>query len=260
MHKVEPQVFLLGETTLHHPSIKEWLTSLQGEKCLEHIAGTDLEKIIEFAGRRCYKSFDTGLNPNVSQIRKDSEQYHKNILQSQHGSVLEHCNTLWAFENISRVLTHELVRNRLAGISQESLRYVRLTDLGVWLPPEIENNAEAVKIFEETFQYLENQQRRLASLYKIDQITDFSHKKKLTSAFRRIAPIGLATGMVWSANLRSLRWVIEQRTSEHAEVEIRIVFNKVAEIASEKWPMVFQDFRKIEKDGLYHWIPTNHKI
>ena len=222
----------------------------------------DGEKLIELAGRRCYKSFDVGLNPNISKIRKDSETYHKNLLESAHGSVLEHLQMTFAIEGVSRVFTHELVRHRAGcAYSQESLRYVRLNELSFWLPPEIEANPEAVELFEETVGMLEDAQTKLADLFKIAEMESFADKKKLTSAFRRIAPIGLATGILFSCNMRTLRWVIQMRTSSAAEVEIRQVFNEIFEMASQKWPFLFQDFEKVSTgDGLYECKPRCSKV
>jgi thymidylate synthase (FAD) len=92
-------------------------------------------------------------------------------------------------------------------------------------------------------------------------MTDFEQKKKLTSAFRRVAPEGLATGIVMTFNIRSLRWIIEQRTAPWAEEEIRIVFNIVAKDAMARWPMVFQDFKEVDtEDGLLWYQPGNSKI
>src|SRR5437867_13106198 len=79
-------------------------------------------------------------------------------------------------------------------------------------------------------------------------------KKRLTSALRRILPDGLATNMIWSANHRTLRWVIEMRTDPAAEVEIRTVFDRVAEICKEKWPTLYQDFERTSlPDGTGSW-------
>ena len=64
-----------------------------------------------------------GANPNVSKVRADRREYFANILRSAHGSVLEHANYSFALRNVSRVLTHELVRHRAgSAFSQESLR------------------------------------------------------------------------------------------------------------------------------------------
>ena len=100
-----------------------------------------------------------------------------------------------------------------------------------------------------------------AGRFKIDEIKDFGRKKLLTSAFRRAAPIGLATGIGMTFQMRSLRWVIEQRTSRHAEEEIRMVFGQVADDAMQRWPYMFQDFQKVDSgDGLFEYVPQYHKI
>ena len=265
MKRVEPQVYCIAETKINKGSLGRWLVDNDWEECLQHITGSDAEKTAEFMGRRCYASFKVGgehSNPNLTKKREDSNEYHENVLKHQHGSVLRGGNSLWAFENVSRVFTHEVVRNSAGNcFAQESLRFVRLDNINYWVPPEIEDNKEAFEIFESTMAYLEQQQLKLAKIYDIDNIKDFDTKKKLTSAFRRIAPIGLSTGIIIGFNMQSLRWIIEQRTTRHAEVEIRLVFNKVAEIAVEKWPMVFQDFEKIDtEDGLFEWVPKYRKV
>lgn len=265
MQKVKPSVYLIAETSINHDQILSWLGDNYWEPCLEHVQGSHIEKLTELSARRCYKSYKSGgenSNPNITQIRKDSDKYFENILSSGHGSVMEHGVSTWAFENVSRVFCHEVVRHRAGtAISQESLRFCRINDIHYWLPPEIESNPEATNIFEETIQFLEDKQNQLAKLFDIDNCKNFAEKKKLTSAFRRIAPEGIATGIVISFNMRALRWVIENRTTEHAETEIRLVFNMVAEIAKERWPMIFQDFSKIDTgDGLFKWVPENRKV
>jgi thymidylate synthase (FAD) len=83
----------------------------------------------------CYRSWEPGLNPNVSRVRTDSAQYLGNVVRSQHGSVLEHANFTFVLHNVSRVLTHELIRHRAgSAFSQESLRYVRLVRHPVLVP------------------------------------------------------------------------------------------------------------------------------
>ena len=97
------------------------------------------ELLVEFGGRACYRSWEPGLNPNVTRVRNDRREYLENILRSAHGSVLEHASYSFALRNVSRVFTHELVRHRAgSAFSQESLRYVRLTDIGFRVPPALE--------------------------------------------------------------------------------------------------------------------------
>jgi thymidylate synthase (FAD) len=68
-------------------------------------------------------------------VRTDQHEYLGNLLASLHGSVLEHASDTFAFHNVSRVFTHELVRHRAgSAFSQESLRYVRLAEIGFRVP------------------------------------------------------------------------------------------------------------------------------
>ena len=77
---------------------------------------------------------------------------------------------------------------------------------------------------------------------------------------RRIAPIGLATNIGWSCNMRTLRHVIEMRTDPGAEEEIRIVFSKVADIAIERWPNLFADYEVDIINDLPSYKTVNKKV
>ena len=81
---------------------------------------------------------------------------------------------------------------------------------------------------------------------------DFHEKKAKTSFMRRFAPDGVATSIGWTANVRTLRHVIEARTNEGAEEEIRMVFDKVATRMKAEYPYFFGDF---VKNNLGEWIP-----
>jgi thymidylate synthase (FAD) len=85
----------------------------------------------------------------------------------------------------------------------------------------------------------------------------FHVKKEVTSALRRLAPIGLSTDILWTANARTLRHVIEMRTAEGAEEELRMVFNEIALIMQAEAPSLFQDFSR-QDDG--SWVPEHHKV
>lgn len=246
MKRVEPEVYLIAQPQVDYDKLGEYLESIGAEDFQGLAGNSDAEQLCEIMGRLCYNSFVPGANPNVTKIR--TEGYLQNIIKQGHGSVLEHAQVSFIFQNVSRVLTHELVRHRTGvAISQESLRFVRLTDLSAYIPVDIEVNGEALRLFVETINKLEEVQAVLADLYNIDSLS-FSEKKALTSAFRRLAPIGLATTIGWSANLRTVRHVIEQRTTIHAEEEIRLLFRKVYGIMKTEFPSVFEDYT-VTDDG-----------
>ena len=177
-------------------------------------------------------------------------------LRSAHGSVLEHASYSFALRNVSRVFTHELVRHRAgSAFSQESLRYVRLADVGFRVPAALEPVREQVLAIVEQ---LEQFQLSAASELGIDADgVPFHVKKEVTSALRRLAPLGLSTDIVWTANVRTLRHVIEMRTDPGAEEEIRLVFGKIGEIMRAEAPALFGDYQ-VTADGA--WVPGWRKV
>ena len=261
MKRVEPQVFLIGETKIIEYGLQAYLDYV-GISDWVSDAPTDAERVTEIMGRLCYRSFKPGLNKNVRKVREHNDEYIANILKVRHGSVIEHSQLNFVFADVSRVFTHELVRHRVGvGISQESLRYVRLDSLSQWLPTAIREDEKAMGIFVRTFEDLEKLQLELAEDFELDgPKLPFDTKKKITSAMRRIAPIGLATNIGWSANIRTLRFVLELRTEPSAEEEMRLVFGKVGEILTARYPNLFGDYEVEMVDGLPWYKTPNRKV
>jgi len=153
---------------------------------------------------------------------------------------------------------------------------VRLTDVGFWIPPIMrsgkpyevvmpDESTRAMLTPAEVMEFVVNVcewgQKTLTGMLLTDDMP-FSHKKAITSAMRRVAPLGLATGIGMSFNLRALRWIIEQRTDPAAEEEMRYVFGLLAEDAIVRWPQVFQDVQRVpDADGSAVWYRfANSKI
>ena len=282
MKHVSPQVFCLAETKLNKVGVQEFL-NFHKIHDWKTDAKTDAETLIEIAGRRCYQSWETEsrkvseVNANLSMVRVGNERYLGNIIKSKHGSVLEHATTTFAIENVSRVFTHEMVRHRLCAVSQESLRFVRPTQLKAWFPNVFNNlpktelekgvmwdlqekhgivvkdTAQAVKsLFNLTFEHLEDVQKILVDLLGMDTVKRaFGEKKKLQSAFRRLMPIGMATGIIITSNHRNLRHLIDMRTNMGAEEEMRIVFANIASYLEIRYPAIYQDMTaQIPEDGI----------
>lgn len=85
-----------------------------GYEILTDITGNEL-KLIELAGRTCYKSED--------KITDDSaKKFVSNIIKRGHEAMLEHSILSVKFI-CDRGVSHELVRHRLASFAQESTRY-----------------------------------------------------------------------------------------------------------------------------------------
>lgn len=262
MHETTPQVFLIARPSIDVEGMRGYLADVGGESWLQRrldesdAAPNAGEMLVEFGGRACYRSWEPGLNPNVTRVRTDQREYFANILRSAHGSVLEHANYSFALRNVSRVFTHELIRHRAgSAFSQESLRYVRLSDIGFRVPPALEPVREQVLAIVEQLE--EFQVSAAAELGIDDDGVPFHVKKEVTSALRRLAPTGLSTDIVWTANARTLRHVIEMRTAPGAEEELRFVFDTIARTMQAEAPGLFQDFSRAD-DG--SWVPEHRKV
>lgn len=243
--------------------------------------------LVSLAAKLCYKSLVMGKNANLTKTR-DIEDNIKGVIESKHGAVLEHFNLNFITTDCSRVFTHELVRHRVGtAYSQTSGRYCAIDDNSdiVLDDPCLDPIRFGMEVefdgLKETINQWQNQlglkgAEAAVNAYRqtraLDPTSDdrilvdlgfikkegewqlpFKLKKQRTSALRRMAPNGQTNEIFWSMNIRSLRNVLCLRTSRHAEWEIRVVFNQVAEILQERWPL-FLHGGKVEKvDGLNEW-------
>ncbi len=275
MKDIEMRVGVIARPSVDWSAVQRWLQFLGGTEWLDRIDdeadaseyqtpdATGPELIAEMAGRRCYQSWAPGINPNVTKVRENSGDYLRNIVNVAHGSVLEHAQFTFAIEGVSRVVTHELVRHRVGtAISQESLRYVRLTDIPFRHPEFVQDDPVLENAAVELLQAMEDFQQLCADRLDIDNMSNFHEKKKATSAMRRYAPIGLLTGLVWSANVRTLRTTVEARTAAGAEEEIRQLFHRIGMIMKHETPFLFEDFelRAVPDSDVPEWVPVRSKV
>jgi len=261
-------VFLIGYPMIDDDVMNDYLDHIGAEvgwledKVGQYIRSdaSDAEMLVEVMARSCYMSFGTELNDNISKVRDSSAAYLENILESQHGSVLEHGMFNFQICDVSRTFTHELVRHRAGtAISQESLRYVR-RNFQHLTPQIICENEEAFTIYDEGMDQIFRMKVDLDKALGIDTEKDFNRKKKLSSASRAMLPHGVLTHIGWSANIRALRWCIENRTNRHAEIEIREAFAEIGRVMMKKCPFLFGDFEGEEIDGIMEWTPKYRKV
>lgn len=174
-------------------------------------------------------------------------------------SVTEHANYSFILHDVSRVVTHEFVRHRAGvAISQESMRFVRLTDIPFWMPDWAKEDDEFMERALKLLAEMEAFQVWMAQHFGLDdEGVPFSEKKAKTSFMRRFAPIGVATGLMTTLNVRSIRHIIAMRTSLGAEEEIRIVCDQIATKMLRECPGLMQDYRPDENRA---WVPEFLKI
>jgi thymidylate synthase (FAD) len=261
MRFVEPKVFLVGETASVEDGVQAYLNHV-GAPEWSSDAETAVELLPEMYGRLCYRSWKPGLNPNVVRVRKGNEAYLGHVLEVRHGSVVEHPVVNFIFADVSRVFTHELVRHRVGtAMSQESLRFVRLEDIAFWFPEWAREDEELLARSVNLIQQMEEHQIWMAQHFDLDHPKKGMNEKKMKTSFmRRLAPDGLATTIGWSANPRTIRFCLEQRTDPGAEEEIRKVFGMVGEIVTARYPNLFGDYVVNMVDGLPHYTTPNRKV
>ena len=136
--------------------------------------------------------------------------------------------------------------------------FVRLADIPFWFPDWARKDEELMKRAGALLTEMEAFQRWMADHFGLDDDGTKMHEKKhKTSFMRRFAPDGVATGLVWTANVRTLRHTIESRTDPGAEEEIRLVFGKIGELMRAEAPALFGDY-EVREDGA--WVPGWRKV
>lgn len=179
---------------------------------------------IETAGRTCYKS------PKKDDI-KAKEQFVRGIIKRGHESVIEHeCLTFKIITD--RAIANEMVRHRISSYSQQSSRYVDLSNLKVILPIEIEKADIGVEIVE-CLQQCEDSYKKLIKM---------GAKKDIA---RAVLPQATATEIVMTMNFRSLRHFLRLRLHKSAHKNIRDVAKQIYSIVKEKYPVFVEDLEDL---------------
>lgn len=176
-------------------------------------------KLIEIAGRTCYKSEDKITNTsNIAFVKK--------ILSLKHDSVLEHAS-MTARIICDRGVTHELVRHRIASYSQESTRYCNYSNVGVsfMLPTDFVLDDVDLKL-----------------LKAIEEHYNACLKNgRSPQQARYFLPNGLKTEIVVTMNFREWKHFFHLRTAKAAHPDMRAIaimlhklfINRVAVICDE---------------------------
>lgn len=230
MYYTEPRITLLARPVFFEPDHLRvnWL----GES-------TDGERLAEFAGRLCYMSQK---NPASRQTR----DYLENIKKQGHGSVLEHANYSLLLEGVSRSLTHELVRHRAGfAYSQLSQRYVDESEAHFVVPPAIVGDDALEKEWRAQIDGAQKSYVRLVEqlMERYSWVGDKVHRRKMArEAARGVLPNSTETKIVVTANARAWRTMLELRSSEGAELEIRRCAVAMLKLLSKETPAFFSDF------------------
>ena len=129
------------------------------------------DKVVAQAGKLCYSA--VGVDEITQKLTEEEIARYVNMLASiGHESPLEHVSFTFAIEGISRACTHQIVRHRIASYSQQSQRYVKLEQFEYIIPPAIEKNPEAKRIFIEAMERDQEAYDELVDLLLEDILID----------------------------------------------------------------------------------------
>ena len=142
------------------------------------------DKVVAQAGKLCYSA--VGVDEIAQKLTEEEIARYVNMLASiGHESPLEHVSFTFAIEGISRACTHQIVRHRIASYSQQSQRYVKLEQFEYIIPPAIESNPEANRIFIEAMERDQEAYDELVDLLLEDILID-KHAADYGSCIREI--------------------------------------------------------------------------
>ena len=168
---------------------------------------------IEEAASNCYNSEPTG-----------DGKIMKHCIKSGHTSVTEFCDFTFHIEGISRALSHQLVRHRMASYAQRSQRYCSEDGFGYVIPPSIAKNPTAKGIYSELME-------DIALLYKELQSVGVPNEDA-----RMILPNACETIIEVKMNLRALMNFMNERLCTCAQWEIRELALAMKKAIVEKYP------------------------
>jgi thymidylate synthase (FAD) len=161
----------------------------------------------------------------------------RQVVSSGHESPLEHVKFSFAIEGVSRALTHQLVRHRIASYSQQSQRYVKESDFDYLIPPSIEADEGMKKEYINIMQEIQKCYKHLLSTLE-------KKGKKGECAYqdaRFVLPQAVETKIIVTMNCRELIHFFKERCCSRAQWEIRALAEEMLKICKQKLPEVFNN-------------------
>ncbi len=210
------------------------------------------EETVAQAGKLCYSP--VGVDEIKEKLDDESISKYVNMLADLgHMSPLEHVSFTFAAEGVSRTLTHQLVRHRIASYSQQSQRYVKLESFEYIIPPAIEADPKASEIFIAAMEadkkayldltdilYEKNYEQMIADGMSENEAKSKAEKTAIEDA-RYIFPNACETKIVFTMNARTLLHFFKLRCCNRAQWEIRAMAFEMVKICKDIYPALFKN-------------------
>lgn len=198
----------------------------------------DAELLIYSACRQCYSAnFAGNIFKNNSKSAKEQKNFIEKIVNSGHESPLEHIKFTFAIEGVSRALTHQLVRHRIASYSQQSQRYVKEKNFDYIIPPSIQEDEVLKNEFINIMEQIQKSYNKIIARFKEKNRIG----EKANEEARFVLPQATETKIVVTMNCRELINFFKQRCCLRAQWEIRNLANQMLKICREELSTVFSE-------------------
>jgi thymidylate synthase (FAD) len=232
-------------------------------KLIEHTPNP--EKVVASAAKLCYSQ--VGVDEILENLDEEKTQKFLDMLMTYgHHSPIEHVSFTFAIEGVSRSLTHQLVRHRVASYSQQSQRYVRLEQFEYIIPPNIEENEKAKEIFMKSMNRVQEEYNQLVEILSTEELknlvkeylndkglVDFEGiegkqyriiknkaEKKAIEDARYVFPNACETKIIATMNARELMHFFNHRCCNRAQWEIREMAKEMLMQARKVAPVLFK--------------------
>ena len=183
----------------------------------------DADRICASAGNSCYSE-----HPSYEIMEDiDPERTLSRIVGMGHLSVVEHATFTFSVSGVSRALTHQLVRHRIASFSQQSQRYVSLKGPSFVTPHTVEADSEALRVFDETMDAIWGAYSKLEAMGIPAEDA------------RYLLPNGCTTNITITMNARELLHFFSLRCCNRAQWEIREMADQMLALCKEVSPVIF---------------------
>ncbi len=150
------------------------------------------------------------------------------IKESGHHSVIEHSSFTFSIEGVSRALTHQLVRHRLASFSQQSQRYVDIDEFDPVIPDSVMENNGCSKLFDDLMKQIRETYATLKEEIPLEDA-------------RYVLPNATKTNIIVTMNARELWHFFSLRCCRRAQWEIRDMADRMLELCKEVSPIIFEN-------------------
>jgi thymidylate synthase (FAD) len=181
----------------------------------------DALSLVSHAARTCYASTDRATPESDARLVAS-------CIRRGHESVLEHASVTVEIE-CSRVVSHELVRQRIAAYSQRSQRYVKESEPNYFTPPEIEAHQPAWAVYIDA---MENAWSAYADLLS---------RRVPCQIARYVLPNACLTTLVATWNLREVRHILRLRTAPDCQPEMQEIARGILAVVREAAPWAVED-------------------